>query len=227
MLKNIKRIENEKSDYPINIKLARLGITGKILGETLGILQKGSFSSKSGASLSKSERNILLKNLKELEQKGYGIKCISKLIKDEPLSNIDINDEMKNYECYKGTMPKDQVKNIQIKNGERFCFVLNLHNTGKPGSHWTACYSDINNSIYFDSYGIIPPKSVVDLFERINRPLFYNNTQYQYVDSHLCAHFCIDFLVNSIESNDPIKVLKTYTDSPSKENQQKVRDRTY
>jgi hypothetical protein len=43
------------------------------------------------------------------------------------------------------------------------CGIINLQNTNKEGSHWTAYYKNKDKKYYFDSYGDAqPPKGIVE-----------------------------------------------------------------
>ena len=39
-------------------------------------------------------------------------------------------------------------------------YIINLSSSNMKGTHWTSFYYDKNKSIYFDSYGSIPPFEV-------------------------------------------------------------------
>ena len=69
--------------------------------------------------------------------------------KNYPLSNIFINDLLKDYKNFIGCFSKDQLSIIE--NNENI--IINLQNSNQPGSHWIAL-KRVNNTIFvFDSIG--------------------------------------------------------------------------
>ena len=66
------------------------------------------------------------------------------------MSNIKIDEILKNNENYIGTFSKDNVP--VLKNNQST--IINLQDSDKKGSHWVS-YKRIGNKIfYFDSYGV-------------------------------------------------------------------------
>ena len=67
-----------------------------------------------------------------------------------PLSNIFINNLLKNYKNFIGCYSKDQIKLIENNKS----IIMNLQNSYESGSHWIAL-KRVNNTIFvFDSFGI-------------------------------------------------------------------------
>ena len=74
MLKNLKKIRKNKSDYRANITIAEKGIQAKKLAERFGILKKGSFGDlKSKAKLSNDDKILLMKKLNQLNSQFSGM----------------------------------------------------------------------------------------------------------------------------------------------------------
>ena len=70
--------------------------------------------------------------------------------KNYPLSNIFINNLLKDYKNFIGCYSKDQIKLIENNKS----IIINLQNSNQPGSHWIVL-KRVKNSIYiFDSFGI-------------------------------------------------------------------------
>ena len=93
---------------------------------------------------------------------------------------------------YVGAFLKDELpKRLKINH----YIIVNLDNsdTGKQGAHWTLLSNlKCNDALtYFDSYGLPPPKEVVDIAKRMKKKLFYNDKQYQKLDSNYCGLWCI------------------------------------
>lgn len=120
-----------------------------------------------------------------------------------PLTNFDIIKIVKG-ECilpglypskkfeikhFRGVFMKDE---LPLKTNKVECGIINLQNSSKPGSHWTAYYKTLCNfKYYFDSYGnACPPKELVKYLGKNN--LFYNEERIQnYDDPPICGHLCI------------------------------------
>ena len=67
-----------------------------------------------------------------------------------PLSNIFINNLLKNYKNLIGCYSKDQIQLIENNKS----IIINLQKSYEPGSHWIAL-KRVNNIIFiFDSFGI-------------------------------------------------------------------------
>jgi hypothetical protein len=74
MLKNLKKIRKNKSDYRANITIAEKGIQAKKLAERFGILKKGSFGNVgSKAKLSNDDKILLMKKLNQLNSQFSGM----------------------------------------------------------------------------------------------------------------------------------------------------------
>lgn len=77
MLKRLKKVEDKNLDYKVNIFAGKNGIRAKIAGETIGILQKGSFADyKKPKNFTEQEFNLLVNNKRRLQNyyKGLGYK---------------------------------------------------------------------------------------------------------------------------------------------------------
>ena len=74
------------------------------------------------------------------------------------------------------------------KLNKKECGIVNFDKSGGSGTHWVAWYKNGKNKIYFDSYGIQPPKEVIKyLGDGIN----YNTDQVQPRGEVFCGHLCL------------------------------------
>ena len=73
-----------------------------------------------------------------------------------PLSNIFINNLLKDEELYLNTFSKDGIPLIENNKS----LIFNLQNSKEPGSHWIALSRKNINIFIFDSFGVghIPKK---------------------------------------------------------------------
>lgn len=73
------------------------------------------------------------------------------------------------------------------------CYIINLDDT--TGSHWTCIFvNKLNEAVYMDSYGQMPPTSVITFFKNNGIKWIYSTIQVQDYSSVLCGYFCIYFL---------------------------------
>ena len=98
----------------------------------------------------------------------------------EALSNFDLIEASKDLKikCFRGVYLLDTMPG---KPNKKECGILNLDSTGGPGTHWVAWFKNGKNKIYFDSYGIQPPKEVI---KYLGKGINYNSR----VKTRVLAH---------------------------------------
>ena len=102
-------------------------------------------------------------------------------------------------------------------------YIINLDTSDNEGTHWTACYSHPLKSLYFDSYGFIPP---LELEQKI-KPYIYNDKDIQDWNSEACGWFCIAFIKFLYDKNDKEIAYKEFLklfSSNTKENDKKLKE---
>jgi hypothetical protein len=73
-------------------------------------------------------------------------------------------------------------------------YIINMQNHDEGGSHWV-CFIKYQNYIYYhDSFGIIFPENLYDIFRLESDHIYYNTSDHQNIDSTSCGWFCIMFL---------------------------------
>ena len=215
MLKNLNRIERDKSDYKVNILMGK-AIKGKIMAENIGLLNKGSFSNKSGKNLTPRDRNILMKNYNRLTQEGYGFSYPA-------LWSNEIDEMLKNIPYYKGCFGKDILDDIKLNKKQKFCCVVNTEKSNKQGKHWCALYYTPKKGVeYMDPYGIPPLKNVVDFCKSNKLKLHYNNVQYQKLGSVRCGYYCVHYIQERHKNRSPYDILYEFSQTPSDKNEEIV-----
>ena len=107
----------------------------------------------------------------------------------EALSNFDLIDASKDLKikCFRGVYLLDTMPG---KPNNRECGIVNLDKSGGSGTHWVAWYKNGKNKIYFDSYGVQPPREVIKYWGRelIIIPIKYNQEGRYFVG--ICVYMC-------------------------------------
>ena len=108
----------------------------------------------------------------------------------QPLSNFDIEEQLKDEEGFRGVFSKDTLpKKIKpTENG-----VVNLADSDDPGTHWVCYYnrSDLDYVLYFDSYGLPPPQEIEKYLKTSGKQIQYNTGEIQQLSTVLCGTYCI------------------------------------
>jgi hypothetical protein len=135
------------------------------------------------------------------------------------MNNITSNMDLKTYLMFLGVnnvliRSKDNFENTYAKNGN---YIVNLADANEDGTHWTALYIKGDMSIYFDSYGLAPPKHIQE-FTR-NKTLLYNTDHIQSFNSTACGYYCVLFLYHFNNLSNDYKTIKQYGYAINKFNQ--------
>ena len=110
-----------------------------------------------------------------------------------PLSNIFINNLLKNEESYLNTFSKDEIPLIENNKS----LIFNLQNSNEKGSHWIALSRTNKNIFIFDSFGVgYIPKNIYNIYKKFN--IIINIHRIQDINSNLCGLFCVLFCLYKI-----------------------------
>ena len=113
------------------------------------------------------------------------------------MSNLKIDEILKNNDNYIGTFSKDNVP--ILKNDQST--IINLQDSDKKGSHWIS-YKKIDNKIfYFDSYGVaFIPDIIKNQYPK--HKFICNIYRVQSIDFNQCGRFCILFVKSNIKNEN-------------------------
>ena len=78
------------------------------------------------------------------------------------------------------------------------CGVINLNTSKQNGSHHSCYWIDGDNKYYFDSFGVIPPKELVNY---LKRPILYSTYQIQQYNDTNCSEWCL-YVLNELNKGD-------------------------
>ena len=114
-----------------------------------------------------------------------------------PLSNIFINNLLKDEESYLDTFSKDEIPLIENNKS----LIFNLQNSNQTGSHWIALSRKDNNIFIFDRFGIGHiPKKIYKIYKNFN--IITNIYRIQDINSNLCGLFCVLFCLYNVNNKN-------------------------
>ena len=120
-----------------------------------------------------------------------------------PISNIKINEILKNNKNYIGTFSKNNVP--KLKNNQST--IVNLVNSNDVGTHWIGMKCVDKKLFYFDSYGIMFIPDVIKK-QYSDDKIITNIYRIQSNSSNECGKFSIMFIQSNIKNElDYIKFL--------------------
>jgi hypothetical protein len=109
-------------------------------------------------------------------------------MKKVPLSDHDIRKATRGISHFRGVFMRDSLPQTVLPVE---CGVVNLDDSDGPGTHWVAYYKRGREAIYFDSYGLDPPRELVQYMRcSIQTQTF----QLQGPKDVICGHLCIHVL---------------------------------
>ena len=94
---------------------------------------------------------------------------------------------------WRGTFNRDTLPK-QIKDTENA--IINMDNEVGLGTHWIAFFnaSKFKHVLYFDSFGLPPPKEVEKYLRTSGKKIMLSSAQIQSNKSILCGYYCIYFI---------------------------------
>jgi hypothetical protein len=131
-----------------------------------------------------------------------------------PLSNFDLLDAAKrlNIKNFRGVFMRDQLPK-QPNNAETG--IINLDKNSGPGTHWVAYVIDPRGIVYFDSYGLAPPKEFLHYVSSMRSipAIWYSTLPTQKItDPPVCGREVLNVLdAVSMAREPPHKVVHEYT----------------
>ena len=117
--------------------------------------------------------------------------------KNYPLSNIFINNLLKNFKNFEACYSKDQIPLLENNKS----LIFNLQNSNESGSHWVSLSRKNNNIFIFDSFGIGDiPNKLYKIYKNYN--IITNIYRIQDINSNLCGLFCVLFCLYKVDSKN-------------------------
>ena len=113
------------------------------------------------------------------------------------MSNLKIDEILKNDKNYIGTFSKDNVP--VLKNNQST--IINLENSDRKGSHWVNYCKRNVKIFYFDSYAVAYIPDIITK-QYPNHKFICNIYRIQSMDSNQCGRFCILFVKSNIKNEN-------------------------
>jgi hypothetical protein len=90
---------------------------------------------------------------------------------------------------------KDELVNHKPESSN---YIINLQSsTSDNGTHWLSLFVRNKQCFYQDSFGVAPPKEVIDFCKRIpNSRLAHSEIQMRHLSSESCGFFAIGLLIH-------------------------------
>ena len=102
-------------------------------------------------------------------------------------SNFELMEKAKKlrFNNFRGVFMRDQLNFTPLRNE---CGILNLNTNSQSGSHWVCLFKHGDEKYYFDSFGVIAPREIV---EYLKPPIIYSTCQIQGFNDTNCGQWCL------------------------------------
>jgi hypothetical protein len=95
-----------------------------------------------------------------------------------------------------GVFSRDEVGELagKLQQAPTGSAVINMDDSAGQGTHWVAVRKRKSGRVdYFDSFGAVPPKEVIQAFG--DKPLYFSDDVYQSLDAVDCGVWVIKFIL--------------------------------
>ena len=94
---------------------------------------------------------------------------------------------------------------------ENGIYVVNLDDSEGPGTHWTLLIKMKGNKyLYFDSFGVVPPQTLLDSLRIDPAKLLFNNQQIQTLTAKNCGYYVILFAYYYTHLKTPTTTIQAF-----------------
>ena len=130
----------------------------------------------------------------------------------------ELDEEMRDVPNYRGAVPKDWC-NGKTPWPEEY-IILNLENSGQPGSHWVAvCYKPDSKFIeYFDSFGLPIPDTILRYMKRSKKQPVGTTNEIQSMSSNAWGWYAANYLKQRALGVSPCDILYQFKANGEKSN---------
>ena len=135
---------------------------------------------------------------------------------NKPLSNFDLLQwvDFLKIPNFKGIFARNEVMPR-----EHSPCIINLDSLANAGTHWVCCVPGGRALWYFDSFGMGFPQEF-----KSSKPVIWNSSQYQNINSVLCGYYCLFFLHQWAQGKDFYDILKPFSLSDTMKNEKFIKE---
>ena len=145
---------------------------------------------------------------------------------NKPLSNFDLLQwiDFLKIPNFKGIFARDEI----MPRKHSPC-IINLDELENAGTHWVCCApaerpkgarpKGAGYLWYFDSFGMGFPQEF-----KSSKPVIWNSSQYQNINSVLCGYYCLYFLHQWAQGKDFYNILKPFSLTDTMQNEEFIKE---
>ena len=141
---------------------------------------------------------------------------------NKPLSNFDLLQwvDFLKIPNFKGIFARDEI----MPRKHSPC-IINLDSLKNAGTHWVCCVPGERAKRapralwYFDSFGMGFPQEF-----KSSKPVIWNSSQYQNINSVLCGYYCLYFLHQWAQGKDFYDILKPLSLVDTAQNEEFIKE---
>ena len=135
---------------------------------------------------------------------------------NKPLSNFDL---LQWIDFLKIPNFKEISARNEVMPREHSPCIINLDSLENAGTHWVCCVPGGRALWYFDSFGMGFPQEF-----KSSKPVIWNSSQYQNINSVLCGYYCLFFLHQWAQGKDFYDILKPFSLSDTMKNEKFIKE---
>ena len=149
-------------------------------------------------------------------RRSQGSKAPRPKFKNKPLTNFDLLQwvDFLKIPNFKGIFARNEVMPR-----EHSPCIINLDELANAGTHWVCCVPGGRALWYFDSFGMGFPQEF-----KSSKPVIWNSSQYQNINSVLCGYYCLFFLHQWAQGKDFYDILKPFSLSDTMKNEKFIKE---
>ena len=132
-----------------------------------------------------------------------------------PLSTSHFEKYYRKNKYFGGVFSRDSLDIVPLK--KKF-YIINLDDENGPGTHWVVLFmSRVGLPIYFDSFGVYPPKEL-NFIEN----LYFIPYRIQATNSRNCGLYCIYFINQTLKGRKYIDIVLDFDKNDYNENERRI-----
>ena len=136
-----------------------------------------------------------------------------------PLNNQMLTERLSHISFFRDVYSKNNLPKRICANE---CGIINNESIPGPrrGTHWVCYWNDVLSTTveFFDPFGLFPAVEIRKYLQTSKKPLEYNTSQFQDINSVTCGHFCIYFPLERYKGRKYLDILTDFTLQPRKKN---------